>query len=123
MNLLSKKECDVFTNAMRRDMELNIKNHIGRQPKEKILFVEDEWTMTDSVDDDLTSQDRNGARLWHQCDEWRERYQAPFDTIRGTCWSCEAKVPKTIRTLWTLYNADTMHQWLDTDDIFHHGGL
>ena len=119
MSLLSKHQMNTFTNAFTRDMNLNIKNHITRQPKEKILFEEEEWTMTDDIDDELTSQNLNGARLWHQCDELRERYQAPFDTIRGTCWCCKAKVPGTIRTLWTLYNADNMHQWLDTDDIFN----
>ena len=116
MSLLSKKECDIFTNAIRRDNELNIKNHIERHPNENILFEEKEWTMTDNIDDGPTSQELNGARLWHQCDEHRERYQAPFDTIRGTCWACQADVPEAIRTLWTLYNAEKMHWWLDTEE-------
>ncbi len=123
MSLLSKKERDVFTNAMLRDLTLNAKNHINRQPKEKILFIEDEWTMTDDINGVVTSEGVNGARLWHQCDEFRERYQAPFDTIRGTCWACQAAVPETIRTLWTLYNMDTLHQWLDTYGVFNEVSL
>ena len=113
MNLLSIKQAARFTKAMTRDINMNIKNHTVRNVTEKVLFTEKKWTMTDNDNDGLGSPGFDGARLWHQCEKTLERYQSPYDTIKGKCWSCEAKVPKTIRTLWTLYNADNMHMWLD----------
>jgi len=116
MSLLSIKQMKVFTKAMARDINMNIKNHAERNPLEKVLFIDERWTMTDNPNDGLGAPAFDGARLWHLCDTDRERYQSPYDTIKGQCWSCDAKVPEDILTLWTLYNADSMHLWLDADD-------
>ena len=119
MGLLSIKQAKRFTTAHAKDINMNIKAHAERKANEKILFTDKDWTMTDNNNDGQASPTFDGARLWHLCEIDRERYQSPYDTIRGECWSCEAKVPETIRTLWTLYNVDYMHMWLDTDDIFN----
>lgn len=94
---------------------MNIKNHIGRHTSENVLFTDETWTMTASNNDGLGSPTFDGARLWHLCKNDRERYQSPYDTIKGECWFCKDKVPEDIRTLWTLYNADNMYMWLDIE--------
>lgn len=117
MTLLSIKEAKMFTNAMAKDINNNIKMHSIRNSNEKVLFTEKKWTMTYNDNNELGAPTFDGARMWHLCDVDRERYQSPYDTIRGKCWSCEDKVPKTIKTLWTLFNADNMCMWLDSDAI------
>ena len=115
MGLLSLKQMKRFTNAFNKDLDMNIKAHASRHPNEQVLFTDKKWVMTDNAYEGDTSEGLTGARLWHMCDSNRERYQSPYDTIKGKCWSCEDNVPEAIRTLWTLYNAEKMHWWLNTD--------
>lgn len=115
MGLLSIKQVKRFTTAMARDINMNIKNHAERHPNETVMFQEKNWTMTDNHNNGSEAPAFNGARLWHLCNSNQERYQSPYDTIKGRCWSCETKVPETIQTLWTLYNADYIHLWTDVD--------
>lgn len=101
---------------------MNIKNHATRNTTEQVLFTSEKWTMTDNDNDGLGSPTFDGARLWHLCEADKERYQSPYDTLKGKCWSCESKVPDDIKTLWTLYNADNMHMWLQEDAIHSGNG-
>lgn len=88
------------------------KHAITKEHGENVLFADGSWTMTDAVaNNQLNDNSMNGSRLWHRCEPMRERYQSPYDTLKGKCWACEKPVPDDIKTVWMLYNADKLHMW------------